>query len=172
MMILILLTDWVNQKQARPPTLLLGLSLEEPETIFIKKEGNLKVMLQENLPLNVFSSMKTLRKELNIYFPWPMKKEKNLTENAFRPTMEEFFSDKAMTAELLLFEVKRTLNTSKTLWTTLDIPTKFLHFNQFENSPILPSDMVSGLHVISLFWCVVLNVFLHLFNNHGFVQNL
>ena len=40
MMILILLTDWVNQKQTRPPTLLLGLSLEEPETIFIKKEGN------------------------------------------------------------------------------------------------------------------------------------
>ena len=38
MMILILLTDWVNQKQTRPPTLLLGLSLEEPETIFIKKE--------------------------------------------------------------------------------------------------------------------------------------
>ena len=92
MMILILLTDWVNQKQTRPPTLLLGLSLEEPETIFIKKEGNLKVMLQENLPLNVFSSMKTLRKELNIYFPWPMKKEKNLTENAFRPTMEEILS--------------------------------------------------------------------------------
>ena len=30
----------VNQKQTRPPTLLLGLSLEEPETIFIKKEGN------------------------------------------------------------------------------------------------------------------------------------
>jgi len=24
---------WVNQKQTRPPTLLLGLSLEEPETI-------------------------------------------------------------------------------------------------------------------------------------------
>jgi len=40
MMILILFTDWVNQKQTRPPTLLLGLSLEEPETIFIKKEGN------------------------------------------------------------------------------------------------------------------------------------
>jgi len=33
-------SDWVNQKQTRPPTLLLGLSLEEPETIFIKKEGN------------------------------------------------------------------------------------------------------------------------------------
>jgi len=32
------------------------------ETIFIKKEGNSKVMLQENLPLNVFSSMKTLQK--------------------------------------------------------------------------------------------------------------
>ena len=40
MMILILLTDWVNQKQTRPPSLLLGLSLEEPETIFIKKERN------------------------------------------------------------------------------------------------------------------------------------
>jgi len=40
MMVLTLLTDWVNQKQTRPPTLLLGLSLEEPETIFIKKEEN------------------------------------------------------------------------------------------------------------------------------------
>ena len=129
-------------------------------------------MLQENLPLSVFSSMKTLQKEINIYFPWPMKKEKNLTGNTFGPTMEEFFSDKAMTAELLLSEVKRTLNISKTLWSTLEIPTKFLHLNQFENSPILPFDMVSGLHVISLTWCVDLNVFLHLFNNHGFVQNL
>ena len=75
--------------------------------------------------------------------------------------MEEFFSDKAMTAELLLSEVKRTLNISKTLWTTLEIPTKFLYLKQFENSPILPFDMVSGLHVISLSWCVVLNVFPH-----------
>ena len=33
-------------------------------------------MLQENLPLNVFLSMKTLQKEINIYFPWPMKKQK------------------------------------------------------------------------------------------------
>ena len=40
MMILILLTDWANQKQTRPPTSLLDLSLEEPETIFIKKGGN------------------------------------------------------------------------------------------------------------------------------------
>ena len=101
-----------------------------------------------------------------------MKKEKTLTGNTFRPTMEEFYSDKAMTAELLLSEVKRTLNISKTLWTTLEIPTKFLHLIQFENSPILPVDMVSGLHVISLSWCVVLNIFPHLCNNHGFVQNL
>ena len=101
-----------------------------------------------------------------------MKKEKNLTGNTFGPTMEEFFSDKAMAAELLLSEVKRTLNISKTLWTTLEIPTRFLHLKQFENSPILPFDMVSGLHVISLSWCVVLNILPHLFNNHGFVQNL
>jgi len=134
-------------------------------------------MLQESIPLNVFSSVKTLQKEINIYFPWPMKREKNLTENTFRPTMEEFFSGKAMTVESLLSEVKRTLNTSKTLWTTLKILTKFLHLNQFENSPMmkhlfLPFDMLSGLHVISLAWCVVLNLFLHLFNNHGFVENL
>jgi len=134
-------------------------------------------MLQESIPLNVFSSVKTLQKEINIYFPWPMKREKNLTENTFRPIMEEFFSGKAMTVESLLSEVKRTLNTSKTLWTTLKILTKFLHLNQFENSPMmkhlfLPFDMLSGLHVISLAWCVVLNLFLHLFNNHGFVENL
>ena len=42
-----------------------------------------------------------------------MKKGKNLTGNTFGPTMEEFFSDKAMTAELLLSEVKRTFNVSK-----------------------------------------------------------
>jgi len=90
-------------------------------------------MLQENLPLNVLSSMKTLQKEINIYFPWPMKKEKKLTGNTLGPAMEEFFSDKAMTAESLLSEVKRTLNISKTLWTTLEIPTTFLHLNQFKN---------------------------------------
>ena len=104
-----------------------------------------------------------------------MQKEINLAGNTFGPSMEEFFSDKAMTAESLLFEVKKILNISKTLWTTLEIPTKFLQLNQFENSPMmkhlfLPFDMVSGLHVITLAWCVVLNVFLHLFNNHGFVQ--
>jgi len=137
MIILMLLTDWVNQKQTRPPTLLFNSSLEEPETLFIKKGGNWKVMLQENLPLNVFSSIRTLQKEINIYFPWPMKKEKNLTGNTFGPTMEEFFSDKAMTAESLLSEVKRTFNISKNLWTTLEIPTKFLNLNQFENSPMI-----------------------------------
>jgi len=77
-----------------------------------------------------------------------------------------------MTAELLPSEVKRTLNISKTIWTTQEIPTKFLHLNQSESSPILPFEMVSGLHVISLSWCVILNIFPHLFNNHGFVQNL
>jgi len=81
--------------------------------------------------------MKTLQKEINIYFPWPMKKEKNLTANTFGPTVEEFFSDKEMTAESLPSEVKRTLNISKTLWTTLKIPTKFLHLNQFQNSPMM-----------------------------------
>ena len=40
MIILMLLTDWVNQKQTRPPTLLFNSSLEEPETLFIKKGGN------------------------------------------------------------------------------------------------------------------------------------
>ena len=104
-----------------------------------------------------------------------MKTEKNLTGNTFGPTMEEFFSDKAMTVDSLLSEVKKTLNILKTPWTTLEIPTKFLHLNQFENSPMmkhlfLPFDMVSVLHVISLAWCVVLNLFLHLYKNHGFVQ--
>ena len=37
-------------------------------------------MLQGNLHVNVLSSMKTLQKEINIYFPWLMKKEKNLLE--------------------------------------------------------------------------------------------
>ena len=105
-----------------------------------------------------------------------MKKEKNSTGNTFGPTMEEFFSDKTMTAKSLLSEVKRTLNISKTPWTTQEIPTKFLHLNQFENSPMMKHlfpffDMVSGLHIIPFAWCVVLNVFLHLYNNHGFVQN-
>jgi len=73
--------------------------------------------------------------------------------------------------------LKRGKHSDACLWTTLEMPTKFLNLNQFENSPILihlflPFDMVSGLHIISLAWCVVLNVFLHLFNNRGFVQNL
>ena len=34
------------------------------------------------------------------------------------------------------------------------------------------SKSLGGLHVISLSWCVVLNIFPHLFNDHGFVQNL
>ena len=106
-----------------------------------------------------------------------MKKEKNLTGNTFGPTMEEFFSDKAMTAKSLLSEVKRTLNISKTPWTTQEIPSKFLHLNQFENPPMMKHlfpffGMVSGLHIITFAWCVVLNVFLDLYNNHGFVQNL
>ena len=102
-------------------------------------------MLQENLLLNVFSSMKTLQKEINFLFSLA-NEERKKSGNTLGPTMEEFFSDKAMTAESLLSEVKRTLNISKTLWTTLEIPNKFLHLNQFENSPILPFDMVSGLH--------------------------
>jgi len=78
-----------------------------------------------------------------------------------------------MTAKSLLSEVKKTLNISNTQCPTLEIPTKFLHLNQFENSPVMKHlfllfDMVSGLHVISLAWCVVHNLFLHLFNNHGF----
>ena len=86
--------------------------------------------------------------------------------------MEEFFSDKAMTAESLL-----SIEHIKNPMDNPEIPTKFVHLNQFENSPMmkhlfLPFDMESGLHVISLARCVVLDVFLHLFNNHRFVQNL
>ena len=120
-----------------------------------------RVFINENLTKrnkHLFSLANEERKKFNWKYIW--------TNNG------KFFSDKAMTAESLLSEVKRTPNISKTLWTTLEISTKFLHLNQFKNSPILPFDMVSGLHVISLSWCVVLNVFLHLFNNHGFVQNL
>jgi len=91
--------------------------------------------------------------------------------------MEEFISDKAMTAKSLLSEAKKTLNISKTQWPTLEISMKFLHLNHFEDSPMkylfLPFDMVSGLHnVLSFAWCVVLNLFLHLFSIHDFVQNL
>ena len=50
--------------------------------------------------------------------------------------MEEFISDKAITAKSLLSKVKKTLNTSKTQRPTLNISMKFLHLTQFENSPI------------------------------------
>jgi len=78
--------------------------------------------------------------------------------------MEEFFLDKAMTVESLLSDVKRTLNISKTLWPTLEIPTKFLHLNQFENSPMMKHlfvtfDVVGGLHVISLAFLLYLIYF-------------
>ena len=65
----------------------------------------------------------------NKHFLCLMQKEINLAGNTFGPSMEEFFSDKAMTAESLLFEVKKMLNISKTLWTALEIPTKFLQLN-------------------------------------------
>jgi len=69
------------------------------------------------------------------------------------------------------------LTRAELFWTTQEIPTKFLRLNQFENSPMMKHlfpffDMVSGLHIIPFAWCVVLNVFLHLYNDNGFVQNL
>jgi len=58
---------------------------------------------------------------------------------------------------------------SKTLRPTLEIPTKFLHLNQIENSPMmkqifLPFDMVSGPHVISLAWCVVYLIYFSIYS--------
>ena len=80
-MILILLTDWVNQKQTRPPTLLLGSSLEEPETIFIKKlKSNApgkptseRVFINENLTKrnkHLFSLANEERKKFNWKYIW------------------------------------------------------------------------------------------------------
>jgi len=54
-----------------------------------KERRKLKSNAPGNLPLNAFSSMKTLQKEINIYFAWPMKKEKNLTGNTFGPNPNE-----------------------------------------------------------------------------------
>ena len=57
---------------------------------------------------------KNLTKRNKHLFSLAKKERKNLTGNTFGPTMEEFFLDKAMTAELLLSEVKRTLSISTT----------------------------------------------------------
>jgi len=53
-------------------------SLLKLETIFVRKERNWNIMLQGNLHVNVLSSIKTLQKEINICFPWLMKKKNRL----------------------------------------------------------------------------------------------
>ena len=55
------------------------------------------MLMLENLPPNVFSSMKTLPKKINSCFTSLMTKEKDLVGNTSGPTMEEFTLDKLMT---------------------------------------------------------------------------
>ena len=68
--------------------------------------------MQENLPPNVFSSMKTLPKKINSCFTSLMTKEKDLVGNTSGPTMEEFALDKLMTVKSLLSDMKKTLTLS------------------------------------------------------------
>ena len=162
-----------ESKTSKTPDIILRFVSGRTRNNIYKEKRKLKCYASgKHTSERVFINV-NLTKRKNIYLSWPMKKEKNLTGNAFGPTTEELFRDKAMTAKSLLSEVKKTLNISNTQCPTLEIPTKFLHLNQFENSPVMKHlfllfDVVSGLHVISLAWCVVHNLFLHLFNNHGF----
>jgi len=68
--------DLVNENNYKPPTSLLDLSLEKPETKFIKKLKNGNQVIQENLPPNLFSSMKTLPKETKHLFYLANEKRK------------------------------------------------------------------------------------------------
>jgi len=136
------------------------------------------MLIQENLPLNVFSSMKTLPKETNTCFTWPMKEEKDLDGNISGPTMEEFTLYKTMTVKPLLSEMTKTLNRSKSQQSEPEISVELLHLLILSvNSPTKylfpPFGMVNDLHIVLTFaWCGILDLTMHLINNHGSVQNL
>jgi len=132
----------------------------------------------ENLPPNVFSSMKTLPQKINTCFTWLMTKEKDLVGNTSGPTMEEFPLDKLMTVKPLLSDMKKILNRSKSQQPILEISMDHLHLlTLFENSQMKylspPFGMVSGLHIVLTFaWCVILHLIIHLSNNHGSLQKV
>jgi len=107
------------------------------------------MLMLENLPPNVFSSMKTLPKKINSCFTWLMTKEKYLVGNISGPTMEEFTLDKLMTVKSLLSDMKKTSNRSKSQQSTLEISMDHMHLlTLLENSPMKylspPFAMVSG----------------------------
>ena len=81
----------------------------------------------ENLPPNVFLLMKTLLKKINSCFTWLMTKEKNLAGNTSGPTMEEFTSDKLMTANSFLSDMQKTSNRPKSQQPILEISMDHQH---------------------------------------------
>jgi len=136
------------------------------------------MLMLENLPPNVFSSMKTLTKKLNSCFTWLMTKEKDLAGNTSGPTMEEFTLHKLMRVKSLLSDMKKTSNRSKSQQPILEISMDHLDLlTLFENSPTKylspPFGMVSGLHIVLTFaWCVILHSIIPLTNNHGSLQKV
>jgi len=116
--------------------------------------------------------------KINNCFTWLMTKEKDLDGNTSGPTMEEFTLDKIMTVKPLLSDMKKTLNRSKSQQPILEISMALLHLlTLFQSSPMKylspPFGMVSGLHtVLTIAWCVILHLIIHLTNNHGSLQNV
>jgi len=74
--------------------------------------------------------------------------------------------------------MKKTLNRSKSQQPILEISIDHLHLlTLFENSLMKylspPFGMVSGLHIVLTFaWCVILQLIIHLTNNHCSLQNV
>jgi len=135
------------------------------------------MLVLENLPPNAFFSIKTLTlpKEINNYFTLLMTKEKYLVENTFGPTMESCISDNTLTVNPLLSEAKKTVKRSESLRSPPEIPVELRHlFELFENplsiKYLFPPSIsmyfqpnMSGLHIVlSMTWCVILNLIIHL----------
>jgi len=136
------------------------------------------MLMLENLPPNVFSSMKTLPKKVNSCFTWLMTKEKDLVGNTSGSTMEEFTLDKLMTIKSLLSDMKKTSNRSKSQQPTLEISMDHMYLlTLLENSPMKylspPFGMMNGLHIVLTFaWCIIIHLIIHLTNNNGSLQKV
>jgi len=137
----------------------------------------------ENLPSNVFSSMKTLPKKNKQLFYLANDKRKRfgwkyIWTNNGRIHLRQTNDSKVISNDSLLSDMKKTSNRSKSQQPTLEISMDHMHLlTLFENSLMKylspPFGMVSGLHIVLTFaWCVIIHLIIHLTINHGSLQNV
>ena len=118
----------------------------------------------ENLPSNVFSSMKTLPKKNKQLFYLANDKRKRfgwkyIWTNNGRIHLRQTNDSKVISNDSLLSDMKKTSNRSKSQQPTLEISMDHMHLlTLFENSLMKylspPFGMVSGLHIVLTFaWC-------------------